>query len=113
VIDLETTFGQSLEDEEGDEEELSDETAPAETGQKREELDADGNPILGEEDEDEDEGANLSLAAMEASLKPKVLETLERIAHDYETLAAMQDQRMSATLNEDNSFSASAETDYQ
>ncbi|WP_295042557.1 RNA polymerase sigma factor RpoD [uncultured Paracoccus sp.] len=113
VIDLETTFGQSLEDDEGDEEELSDEAAPSETAQKREELDADGNPILSEEDEDEDEGANLSLAAMEASLKPKVLETLELIAHDYETLAAMQDQRMSATLNEDNSFSATAESDYQ
>ncbi|MGN7869892.1 RNA polymerase sigma factor RpoD [Paracoccus haematequi] len=113
VIDLETTFGQSLEDEDGAEEELSEEAAPAETAQKREELDADGNPILNEEDEDEDEGANLSLAAMEASLKPKVLETLELIARDYEALAAMQDQRMSATLNEDNSFSASAESDYQ
>ncbi|WEF25788.1 RNA polymerase sigma factor RpoD [Paracoccus sp. S3-43] len=113
VIDLETTFGQSLEDEDGADEELSEEAAPAEPTQKHEELDADGNPILTEEDEDEDEGANLSLAAMEASLKPKVLETLELIAHDYEALAAMQDQRMSATLNEDNSFSATAESDYQ
>ncbi|MDQ1898914.1 RNA polymerase sigma factor RpoD [Paracoccus sp. WLY502] len=113
VIDLETTFGQSLDDEEGEEEELTEESVQTETTQKREELDADGNPILGEDDEDEDEGANLSLAAMEASLKPKVLETLELIARDYEALAAMQDQRMSATLNEDNSFSASNESDYQ
>ncbi|SNR52845.1 RNA polymerase sigma factor RpoD [Paracoccus sediminis] len=113
VIDLETTFGQSLDDEEGVEEDLSDSAAPSDSGQKREELDADGNPILVEEDEDEDDGASLSLAAMEASLKPKVLETLELIANDYEALAAMQDQRMSATLNEDNSFSASAESDYQ
>ena len=114
VIDLETTFGQSMEDEEGEEEEeLSEGGVQSETAQKREELDADGNPMRGEDDEDEDEGANLSLAAMEASLKPKVLETLELIANDYEALAAMQDQRMSATLNEDNSFSASAESDYQ
>ena len=113
VIDLETTFGQSMDDGEGDEEELSEDSVPTESAQKREELDADGNPILVEDDEDEDEGANLSLAAMEASLKPKVLETLELIARDYETLAAMQDQRMSATLNEDNSFSATAESDYQ
>jgi len=113
VIDLETTFGQSLDDEEGDEEELSDDSVQTESAQKREELDADGNPMRSEDDEDEDDGANLSLAAMEASLKPKVLETLELIAHDYEALAAMQDQRMSATLNEDNSFSATAESDYQ
>ncbi len=65
------------------------------------------------EDDDEDDGANLSLAAMEASLKPQVLETLEAIARDYENLADMQDQRMSATLNEDGSFSAAAEIAYQ
>ncbi|MTE01361.1 RNA polymerase sigma factor RpoD [Paracoccus sp. YIM 132242] len=113
VIDLETTFGQSLDDEEADEEELSEDSVQSDSAQKREELDADGNPMRSEDDEDEEDGASLSLAAMEASLKPKVLETLELIANDYEALAAMQDQRMSATLNEDNSFSASAETDYQ
>ncbi|MDO5648027.1 RNA polymerase sigma factor RpoD [Paracoccus sp. (in: a-proteobacteria)] len=115
VIDLETTFGQSMDGEEGDEDvdvltADSDAAAPA---QKREEFDADGNPLRSDDDEDDDEGANLSLAAMEASLKPKVLETLEAIARDYELLADMQDQRMSATLNEDNSFSAAAEIKYQ
>ena len=113
VIDLETTFGQSM-DEDG-EDVLEPATtgttgqAPAERGQ---ETDADGNP-LPVEDDDEDDGANLSLAAMEASLKPQVLETLEAIARDYESLADMQDQRMSATLNEDGSFSAAAEIAYQ
>ncbi|MCS5602909.1 MAG: RNA polymerase sigma factor RpoD [Paracoccus sp.] len=113
VIDLETTFGQAMEDEEAEDEELSEEGGAAATSDKREELDADGNPISSDDDEDEDDGANLSLAAMEASLKPKVLETLEVIARDYEQLADMQDQRMSATLNEDNSFSANAEGAYQ
>ncbi|WP_042249270.1 RNA polymerase sigma factor RpoD [Paracoccus sp. PAMC 22219] len=113
VIDLETTFGQSMDDEEAEEVELTVEGEASTTATKREEFDADGNPLRVEDDEDEDEGANLSLAAMEASLKPKVLETLEAIAHHYEGLADMQDQRMSATLNEDNSFSASAESDYQ
>jgi RNA polymerase primary sigma factor len=114
VIDLETTFGQSMDDEEGaEEEELAETGTSDDASQKREELDADGNPMSREDDEDEDDGANLSLAAMEASLKPKVLETLEAIALDYERLADMQDQRMSATLNEDSSFSATAETDYQ
>lgn len=114
VIDLETTFGQSMDGEEGEEEELTpDDEGAAPAASKREEFDADGNPLRADEDEDEDEGANLSLAAMEASLKPRVLETLESIALYYERLADMQDQRMSATLNEDSSFSASAESDYQ
>ena len=113
VIDLETTFGQSLDDDAEDEDILSDETVDSGASQADEELDADGNPMRAEDEEDDDDGTNLSLAAMEASLKPKVLETLELIANDYEALAAMQDQRMSATLNEDNSFSAKAETDYQ
>ena len=110
VIDLETTFGQSL-DEEGEEGDLADEVAPQAT-ERDEETDADGNPLPPEE-EDEDEGANLSLAAMEASLKPKVLEILEVIARDYEQLAHMQDQRMSATLNEDGSFTKTDEAAYQ
>ncbi len=55
----------------------------------------------------------MSLAAMEAALKPKVLETLDIIARDYTTLAEMQDQRMSATLNEDDSFSKAEEEAYQ
>ncbi|CAM3307632.1 RNA polymerase sigma factor RpoD [Paracoccus nototheniae] len=113
VIDLETTFGQAMDGEEAEEVELTVEGETDTTATKREELDADGNPLRVEDDEDEDEGANLSLAAMEASLKPKVLETLEAIANNYERLADMQDQRMSATLNEDNTFSAIAETDYQ
>ncbi|TKW66100.1 MAG: RNA polymerase sigma factor RpoD [Paracoccus denitrificans] len=113
VIDLETTFGQSM-DEDGDEE-----LTPGTTGssaqsstERNQETDADGNPMQSDDD-DEDDGANLSLAAMEASLKPQVLETLEAIARDYENLADMQDQRMSATLNEDGSFSAAAEQAYQ
>ncbi|MBC7146932.1 MAG: RNA polymerase sigma factor RpoD [Thioclava marina] len=116
VIDLETTFGNSLEGDE-DEEDLAepvvDGAASSETQKSDEpELDADGNPIQ-TEDDDDDEGANLSLAAMEAALKPRVLETLELIARDYANLAEMQDLRMSATLNEDGSFSVAEEAAYQ
>ena len=65
------------------------------------ELDADGNPILrAEEDDEDDEATNMSLAAMEAALKPKVLETLDLIARDYGKLSEMQDLRMSATLRD-------------
>ena len=111
VIDLETTFGHHM----GEEEETPVVAAPVSTGSPAStgpELDADGNPIIADDDDD-DEGANLSLAAMEAALKPKVLETLDLIASDYILLSEMQDVRISATLNEDESFSDRAEAKYQ
>lgn len=119
VIDLETTFGRSMADEDEDDLPVDLPLAEAAAAPERakswgEELDADGNPLRRDADEDEDDdGQNLSLAAMEASLKPRVLETLEAIAADYEDLAHMQDNRMSATLNEDGSFSAADEAAYQ
>ena len=119
VIDLEATFGTQL----GEDGDLGDGpvAAPANVsraprpaiGEDEQELDADGNPISREDDEDEDEQANMSLAAMEAALKPRVLETLDRIADDYARLSEMQDSRISATLNEDSSFSADDEGTYQ
>ncbi|MBR9838107.1 MAG: RNA polymerase sigma factor RpoD [Rhodobacteraceae bacterium] len=114
VIDLETTFGNQM-DEEGDLEDTVVDTGSVSEKPRRDELelDADGNPIAREDDEDDDEQANMSLAAMETALKPRVLETLERISRDYEELAEMQDARISATLNEDGSFSQSDEALYQ
>ena len=108
VIDLETTFGDHMGEEEG-----AAVVAPGVAASDGNELDADGNPIVVDDDEDEDEGANLSLAAMEAALKPRVLETLEIIARDYTLLSQMQDVRISATLNEDERFSDDAEAKYQ
>ncbi|WP_424939678.1 RNA polymerase sigma factor RpoD [Aliiroseovarius sp. S253] len=116
VIDLDATFGNQLDDDEEEEVTPSaDGAAPnAEKKEKAQELDADGNPINNDDDDDdEDEAANMSLAAMEAALKPRVLETLELIARDYEMLSEMQDLRMSATLNEDDSFSKKEEGAYQ
>ena len=118
VIDLETTFGNQLGEDEGDETVVvvaaaAAATATPETEDETQELDADGNPIAKDDDEDEDEQANMSLAAMEAALKPRVLETLDVIARDFSKLSDMQDARMSATLNEDSSFSDKAEKKYQ
>ncbi|SHH72002.1 RNA polymerase sigma factor RpoD [Cognatishimia maritima] len=114
VIDLETTFGDQMGDED-DEETVVDAAGDTKTEKKEkaQELDADGNPIANDDDDDDDDQANMSLAAMEAALKPRVLETLDRIADDYEKLSEMQDSRISATLNEDNSFSTSQEDSYQ
>lgn len=115
VIDLETTFGDQLDDD-------AEGTAPvvdgAEAGNDEKddkpELDADGNPIAkDDDDEDDDEQANMSLAAMEAALKPRVLETLDLIARDFAKLSDMQDARISAQLNEDFSFTDKAEKKYQ
>jgi RNA polymerase primary sigma factor len=53
-----------------------------------------GAPAEGEmDDEDEFENA-LSLAAMEAELKPKVLETFDNIANTYKKLRKQQDRKL-------------------
>ena len=115
VIDLETTFGNQMEEDGEGENVLA--TGNVAVGQQKdaqsEELDADGNPILTDDDDDDDDQSNLSLAAMEAALKPQVLETLDRIASDYIKLSDMQDSRISATLNEDSSFTETQEAIYQ
>jgi len=129
VIDLETTFSGQMETDEVDSV-LSAVTpateataapraeaaaAPAKESAPNEEEDEDGEPRAAaepEEEEDDDQG-NLSLAAMEAALKPQVLETLDRIASDYTRLAEMQDDRISATLNTGESFTTTQEREYQ
>ena len=115
VIDLEATFGNSMDD---DEEEpvvgaANVSAAPKAEKSNEQELDADGNPIAADDDDDDDEAANMSLAAMEAALKPRVLETLDRIADDYSKLSAMQDSRIEATLGDSGDFSANDEATYQ
>ena len=115
VIDLDATFGNQLgEDDEPviDTANVTAEKAAAKNNEP--ELDADGNPIIHDDDEEEDdEQSNMSLAAMEAALKPQALETLDHIAGNYEHLSAMQDVRISATLNESENFSNDEEETYQ
>ena len=117
VIDLETTFGDQLDDEAAepvvDPANVSSQPNQQQKKDEGPELDADGNPIAKDDDDDEDDQQNMSLAAMEAALKPRVLETLDRIAHDFEILSEIQDKRISATLNEDGSFSDNDEATYQ
>ena len=125
VIDLETTFGNSIDGEDeasvlGSTPDAADRTGavPApkpEPKEPEQELDADGQPVAKDDDDedDEDDQANLSLAAMEATLKPQVLETLDQIADSFEKLSNLQDYRISATLNEDESFSDKDEGKYQ
>lgn len=120
VIDLETTFGETMED--GDVVPVASTLGSTPANMKvapvkkepEQEVDVDGNAITSDDDdENEDDAVNLSLAAMEETLKPQVLETLAKIAKSYTKLAEMQDVRISATLNEDASFSKAQEKSYQ
>ncbi len=130
VIDLETTFSGQMETDEVDSvlsavapapaadaaaPRTEAAAAPAKEGASDEEEDEDGEPRAAAEpeEEDDDDQGNLSLAAMEAALKPQVLETLDRIASDYTRLAEMQDDRISATLNTGESFTTTQEREYQ
>ncbi|HEY8950699.1 MAG TPA: RNA polymerase sigma factor RpoD [Rhizomicrobium sp.] len=58
--------------------------------------------------EDEDEG-NLPLSAMEAALKPQVLETLDNIANLYKKLGKLQDASVEAALGSAEDLSTSQE----
>jgi RNA polymerase primary sigma factor len=65
-----------------------------------------------EEDEEEDE-ANLSLAAMEAELRPQVMETLDVIADTYKRLRKLQDQQVENRLAAAGTLSPSQERRYK
>ena len=63
-------------------------------------------------EEDEDEENSLSLAAMEAELKPKVVETFDSIAATYERMRTLQDASVERRLkNETLTDSQSGELD--
>ncbi len=128
VIDLETTFGASMDDEEervvaeaeGKEAVKEAAAGPEKSAERKEEqgLEDDETPAEPEaderdDDEEEEEQANLSLAAMEAALKPEVLAKLDRIAEYYEKLREMQVSRIGAALSQTKHFSAHEELDYQ
>ncbi len=101
IIDLEATYAgpdakngavESSEDEDGEdasEAEDGDVTGEREADKNGE--DGDRESSEGDDDDDEFE-VNVSLSAMEAELKPMVLETFDRIADSYKKLRRLQDQ---------------------
>ena len=124
VIDLETTFGEI--NEAGEESPHQNSVSKTESHNHHNTTidptkDMSGTNIDGErsganydeEEEDEEDQANLSLAAMESELKPRVLGTLDQIAQCYKRLSTMQDSRMKAATSSKNSFSSNQELDYQ
>ena len=124
VIDLETTFGESGEAVGGSTNQNSTSKPEANTSVENNssvtankiavtDSGSDSEGVYGDEEDEEDEQANLSLAAMESELKPRVLGTLDQIAQCYKRLSAMQDSRMKAATSSKNSFSSNQELDYQ
>src|SRR6185312_12795356 len=96
IIDLEATYagpdGKNAPVVSAAEGESQDEAAPAAP------MDEDALPPMeGEMDEDDMEN-NVSLSAMEAELKPKVLETFDRIADNYKKLRRLQDVNVESRL---------------
>jgi RNA polymerase primary sigma factor len=72
-------------------------------------------PTIGESiaaDDEDDMENSLSLAAMEAEIKPKVLETFDRIADAYKKLRRLQDQNVESKLKNE-SLSPSQDRKYK
>ncbi|KAA0700416.1 RNA polymerase sigma factor RpoD [Neorhizobium sp. P12A] len=65
-----------------------------------------------EEEEDEDE-SSLSLAAMEAELRPQVMLTLDTIAETYKKLRKLQDQQVEQRLAASGTLSSAQERRYK
>ena len=116
VIDLETTFGNSVEGEPENESAIDLDHPPnanvGETGSPDEAQLQDASGGMGELEDDDDQ-TNLSLASMEATLKPQVLDTLDQIANAYQGLSKMQNARMQAAISQLKTFSSNQELEYQ
>lgn len=104
IIDLEATYAgpdgknpDAVAGEEGAEEAEAAETPEGETPPEM---------------DDDDMENNVSLSAMEAELKPRVLETFNAIADDYKKLRRLQDQDIAGRL-ENNKLSPSQDRKYK
>ncbi|MCP8937073.1 RNA polymerase sigma factor RpoD [Alsobacter sp. SYSU M60028] len=91
IIDLEATYA-GPEGKGGPKVEEGEEEAEGET------LAAEGDAVPEGDLEEDDMENNVSLSAMESELKPKVLETFDRIADAYKKLRRLQDQNVESKL---------------
>nr|CAA49185.1 vegetative sigma factor [Agrobacterium fabrum str. C58] len=75
--------------------------------------DVGGDGLPPEEEEEDDDESNLSLAAMEAELRPQVMETLDTIADTYKNVRKLQDQQVEARLACTGTLSSGQERRYK
>ena len=119
VIDLETTFTEigdsdvlDAELKTCDNKEQLNQVEPSEND--KENGSASGNIDGGMiEEEEEEDAINVSLAAMEHSLTPHVLNILEQIDNKYVKLKDLEKKRMKATFDTNRKFSNKEEIKYQ
>ena len=124
VIDLETTFTEI-----GDSNELDVEIKELKNKEQHEDLEnvkdekESDNALESDntlesveaknDEEDEEDAINVSLAAMELSLTPHVLNILEEIDKNYTKLKELEKRRMKATFDKSKRFSDKDEVKYQ
>ena len=119
VIDLETTFTEI-----GDSNELDAEIKKLDINESADKLETlkneqedqrvlAPNETKNDEDEEEEDAINVSLAAMEHSLTPHILNILEDINKKYIKLKELEKKRMKATFDKSKMFSNKDETKYQ
>ncbi|GGA96802.1 RNA polymerase sigma factor RpoD [Brucella endophytica] len=118
IIDLETTYAgpeakQAPVVERVEEEKPRVEEKPRRASRDDDDITNVGGESLIEEDDEDDDEANLSLAAMEAELRPQVMETLDLIADTYKKLRKLQDQQVEGRLAATGELSTSQERRYK
>lgn len=125
IIDLETTYSgpeakaapqfQSPEKIEADRKaaEEKEKTRKVRTASDDDITNVGGDVMPSEEEEEDDDESNLSLAAMEAELRPQVMETLDIIAETYKKLRKLQDQQVEARLAATGTLSPAQERRYK
>ncbi|WAJ26224.1 RNA polymerase sigma factor RpoD [Antarcticirhabdus aurantiaca] len=109
IVDLEATYAgpEAKVPGPGIDGENAENRTEAETGMK---LPGEG----GEDDDDEDDIENsMSLAAMEAEIRPQVMETFDLIADSYKRLRKLQDQQVESRLAAAGALSSAQERSYK
>ncbi|MCC0056289.1 MAG: RNA polymerase sigma factor RpoD [Rhodobiaceae bacterium] len=119
VIDLEATYAgpdakaapaAPSRDDEDEEEEKPAARRGSEENEDEERPEGEGES---DSDDDFDDEANLSLAAMEAELKPQVLETFDAVAGNYKKLRRLQDQLVDNRMEGNKGLSPAQERKYK
>jgi RNA polymerase primary sigma factor len=119
VIDLETTFTEIGDSNELDAEikkldinDSADTLKSTKNEQENQSISA-SNETKNDEDEEEEDAINVSLAAMEHSLTPHILNILADIDKKYIKLKELEKKRMKATFDTSKKFSNKDENKYQ
>ena len=123
VIDLDATYGggpesangadNSESNDEGDAAPAANGAAPAEAKKENGDDSADGENDSDDDDDDDGEENSLSLAAMEAKLKPEALELFDQIAKTYKKLQKLQEQHLAGIKNKSKALSPAQEKRYK